>query len=128
MHIPVILIDADGNIVLNPEQNNTLICPGESLHYSCHVSGNISITWSVQCPGQRPHSLSVTSEQTEDNRLINCDYNIDSFKLDLHLTYTTTRRGAHSNITIDVPSLNYSVIKAQSVKIGCEDTICGSTR
>ncbi len=68
VHIPVILIDADGNIVLNPEQNNTLICPGESFHYSCHVSGNISITWSVQCPGQRPDfskSLSVTSEQTD---------------------------------------------------------------
>ncbi len=45
------------------------------------------------------------------------------FDLDLHLTYTTTQRGAHSNITIGVPSLNYSVIKAQSVKIGCEDSI-----
>ncbi len=100
-----------------------MICPGESFHYSCHVSGNISITWSVKCPGQRSHSLSVTSEQTEDNRLLNCDYNSNSFKLDLHLTYTTTQRGAHSNITIDVPSLNYSVVKAQSVKIGCEDTI-----
>ncbi len=98
-----------------------MICPGESLHYSCHISGNFSITWSVQCPGQtQASSLSLNTAQTEDNRSVNCNFNID---LDLHLTYTTTQRGAHSNITIDVPSLNYSVIKAQSVKIGCEDRI-----
>ncbi len=43
------------------------------------------------------------------------------FDLDIYLTYTTTQRGALSNITIDVPSLNYSVIEALSVRIGCED-------
>ncbi len=126
MHVLVIILDADGTVVINPEQNNTLICPGESFHYSCHVSGNISITWSVLCPGQRPGSsrtLSVTSTQTEHNRLVNCNYNSNTFNLDFHLTYTTTQRGAHSNITIGVPSLNYSVIKAQSVNIGCEDSI-----
>ncbi len=122
----VLLIDADGTVVINPEQNNTLICPGESFHYSCQVSGNISITWSVLCPGQRQErseSISLTSEQTEDNRSKNCNFNSNTFQLDLHLTYTTTQREAQSNITIDVPSLNYSVIKAQSIKIGCEDRI-----
>ncbi len=116
--------DAGGTIVINPEQNNTLICPGESLHYSCHVPGNISITWSVQCPGQtQASSLSLSSAQTEDNRSVNCNFNSNMFDLDLHLTYTTTQQGAHSNITIDVPSLNYSVIRAQSVKVGCEDSM-----
>ncbi len=131
VHVLVILIDGGGTAVINPEQNNTLICPGESLHYSCHVSGNISITWSVLCPGQtQAPSLSLSYEQTEDNRSVNCNFNSNMFDLDLHLTYTTTQRGAHSNITIDVPSLNYSVIRAQSVKIGCEDSIYryGSTR
>ncbi len=126
MHVPVIILDAGGTVVINPEQNNTLICPGESFHYSCHVPGNISITWSVLCPGQRQElseSISLTSTQTEDNRSTNCNYNSNTFQLDFHLTYTTTQRGAHSNITIDVLNLNYSVIKAQSVKIGCEDRI-----
>ncbi len=57
------------------------------------------------------------------NGSINCKYNNNAFNLDFHLTYTTTQRGAHSNITIDVPSLNYSSIKTQSVKIGCEDFV-----
>ena len=63
------LLDAGGTVVINSEQNNTLICPGESLHYSCLVPGNISITWSVLCPGQRQElseSISLTSTQTED--------------------------------------------------------------
>ncbi len=96
------------------------------MHYSCHVSGNFSITWGIQCPGQRQTSsntFSLRSTYTEDNELLNCDYNSNSFKLDLHLTYTTTQRGAHSNITIRVPWLDYSVIKLQSVKIGCEDFV-----
>ncbi len=122
----VILIDAGGTVVINPEQNNTLICPGESFHYLCHVSRNSSITWSVLCPGQRQGSsrtLSVTSTQTEHNRSVNCNYNSNAFNLDFHLTYTTTQRGAHSNITIDVTSWNYSVIEAQIVRIVCEDRI-----
>ncbi len=100
-----------------------MICPGEPFHYSCHISENISITWSVLCPGQTQEfsrTFSLTSTFAERNRSVNCN---NTFKLDFHLTYATTQRGAHSNIAIDVPSLNYSVIKAQSVKIGCEDVI-----
>ncbi len=119
-------LDAGGTVVINPEQNNTLICPGESLHYSCHVSGNISITWRVLCPGETQTdgtTFSLRSAQTEDNGSVNCNSISNTFKLDIYLTYTTTQRGAHSNITIDVPSLNYFVLKVQSVKIGCEDVI-----
>ncbi len=122
----LLLLDGDGTVVINPEQNNTLICPGESLHYSCDVSGNISITWSVLCPGKTQTdgtTFSLRSTQTEDNGSVNCNSISNTFKLDIYLTYTTTQRGAHSNITIGVPSLNYFVIKAQSVKIGCEDVI-----
>ncbi len=121
----VIIIDAGGIVVINPEQNNTLICPGESFHYSCHVSGNFSITWSVQSPGEKPITFSLRHGQTENNYngSLNCNFNSNMFDLEIYLTYTTTQRGAHSNITIGVPSLNYFVITAQSVKIGCEDSI-----
>ncbi len=68
-------------------------------------------------------TFSIRSAQAEDGRSLNCNSINNTFKLDICLTYTITQRGAHSNITIDVPSLNYFVIKAQSVKIGCEDRI-----
>ncbi len=114
-NILILIIDADGTVVINPEQNNTLICPGESLRYSCDISRYNSITWSVQCPGESPRRLSLSSTHSEENRSENCN---NIFHLDIHFIYKSTQiRRTYSNITIDVP---YSVAKAhQSVKIGC---------
>ncbi len=112
-----IILDADGAVVIYPEQNNTLLCPGESLHYSCHISRYNSITWSVQCPGASPRRFSLSSAHSEENRSENCN---DIFHLDIHSIYKSTQSRTYSNITINVPYLNYSVAKArQSVKIGC---------
>ncbi len=114
-NIHILLVYADGTVVIYPEQNNTLICPGESLHYSCDTSRHNSITWSIQCPGASPRRLSLSSTNSEEN--ISCN---DIFHLDIHFIYKSTQSRRYSNITIDLPYLNYSVAKAhQSVKIGC---------
>ncbi len=113
----LLLVYADGTVVIYPEQNNTLICPGESLHYSCHISRYNSITWSVQCPGASPRRFSLSSTHSEENISENCN---DVFHLDIHFIYRATQSRTYSSITIDLPYLNYSVAKAhQSVKIGC---------
>ncbi len=111
-----IILDGGGTVIY-PEQNNTLICPGESLHYSCDISRYNSITWSVQCPGASSRRLSLNFTHSEENISENCN---DIFHLDIHFIYKSTQSRTYSNITIDLPYLNYSVAKAhQSVKIGC---------
>ena len=104
------------------EEERTLACPGQPVHYTCISPRVSSITWHLLCQDQQPpaSTFSVGVNNTHDHLLCTSAENEVMVSYDFTLTYASNDSTIESNISITVLEIADSVTHLNSLRISCE--------
>ena len=104
-------------------RETAIICPEVTLQYSCQISFAVnSITWSLKCPDQQPHTQSVGIKNNISlSEQYSCTAGGVDTTFDLTTTFTSSGNSAQSNISI---TANYTTTAAGfgRLRLDCEDS------
>lgn len=109
--IPLALGQAE--IITFPGERTMLVCPGDTVHYSCSTPLS-TITWSLKCikPQTTPFTPGVGADA----------WRCGDVNFNLIVSYASSDGRAWSNMSISVLAIDYSRNRFNGVSIDCENS------